>query len=245
MGTGAAEQFYAELHRVLLNEYGADKEEPWVSDRLTRVMTRLNAVRQDGTPLVATCLRVPAFTAFTTPGCNLYIARQLLERLPSDECTAFVLSHEVAHHDLQHLELFHSWLDVLPKGDVGFVIASLICKVSHRLYGPERESEADQYAIELCLDAGFDGERCLQAFDILESEALHRGHIDGVFGPENLLDPTDPQQGSLAYQAQRWLWSRMRRYLPLRERREIAWAFYRRRLDERDKRRAREPDGRH
>lgn len=233
MTHSAAEQFYAELHNALLDEYGAETEESWVGERLTRVMTRLNAVRQDGSPLVAYCLRIPGFTAFTTPGRNLYIARRLLERLPTDDCTAFVLGHEVAHHDLQHLDLFHSWLDVLPRGEVGMVLASLVWKVAHRLYGPERESQADQYAVELCLDAGFHGEHCLQAFDILENEALNRGDIDGVFGPENLLDPTDPDQGSLAHQAQRWLWSRARRYLPLRERRDVTWAFYRRRLEER------------
>src|SRR5215831_4111715 len=156
----AAEQFYAELHRELLDEYASEKEEPWVAERLGRVMERLNAVRQDGTPLLAHCLRIPVYTAFTVPGRNPYIARQLLERLPSDESTAFVLGHEVAHHDLQHLQRFHTWLDVLPKGEVGLVLASLVWKASHRLYGPERESQANQYAIELCLDAGFDGELC-------------------------------------------------------------------------------------
>src|SRR5262245_9160319 len=109
MTASAAEQMYAELHSWLLAEYGGETEEPWVAQRLERVMARLNAVRQDGIPLVAHCLRIPAFTAFTTPGCNLYVARQLLERLPTDECAAFVLGHEVAHHDLGHLEVFHSW----------------------------------------------------------------------------------------------------------------------------------------
>ncbi len=229
----AAEEFYAELHQELLDEYGSEREEPWVAERLARVMDRLNAVRKDGAPLLAHCLRIPVCNAFTVPGCNLYIARQLLERLPTDESTAFALGHEIAHHDLRHMDVFHTWLDVLPKGKVGLVLASLVWKASHRLYGPERESQADQYSIELCLDAGFNGELCLQAFDILEHEALNRGDIDGVFGPENLLDPTDPDQGSLAYQAQRWMWTRAHRYVPLRERRETTWAFYRRRLVER------------
>lgn len=237
MAAGAAERFYGELHDELLAEYGADSEEPWVGERLSRVMARLNAAREDGIPLVAYCLRIPAFTAFTVPGRNLYITRQLLERLPSDDCTALVLGHEVAHHDLGHLELFDRWLEVLPKGSVGLVLATVIWKVAHRLYGPERESHADEYAIELCLDAGFSGEQCLHAFEIIEHEALHRGDIDGVFGPENLLDPTDPDQRSPAFRAQRWLWSRVHRYLPLRERREIAWAFYRRRVVEREKKR--------
>src|SRR5262245_64254942 len=115
MTASAAEQFYAELHSELLAEYGADTEEAWVGERLDRVMTRLNAVRRDGLPLVAHCLRIPAFTAFTVPGCNLYVARQVLERLPTDECDAFVLGHEVAHNDIRLIEIFHICLNVLLK----------------------------------------------------------------------------------------------------------------------------------
>lgn len=68
---------------------------------------------------------------------------------------------------------------------------------------------------------------------LLENESLNRGDIDGVFGPENLLDPTDPKQDSTAYALQRWLSTHARGYLPLRERQDIAWAYNRRRIAER------------
>ncbi|HEY9226975.1 MAG TPA: M48 family metalloprotease [Gemmatimonadaceae bacterium] len=226
------QRLHGELHAELLAEYSLETE-AWVGERLERVMARLNAVRQDGYPLVAHCLAIPASAAFTTPAPHIYVSRQLLERLPTDDCTAFVLGHEVAHHDLRHLDLFQGWTHALPGGVVGSLTAAVFRHLSHRLYGPERESQADQYAIEICLDAGYDGERALQAFDILENEILNRGDIDGVFGPENLLDPTDPGRGGMAFEIQRWMWTRARRYLPLRERREITWAFYRRRLVER------------
>jgi hypothetical protein len=115
----------------------------------------------------------------------------------------------------------------------GTLAAAVFRKLSHGLYGPDRETQADQYSVELCLNAGYDGERCLRAFDILENESLNRGDVDGVFGPENLLDPTDPGQGSRAYAIQRWLWIHAHRYLPLHERGEIALAYHRRRLVER------------
>jgi catechol 2,3-dioxygenase-like lactoylglutathione lyase family enzyme len=226
------QKLHADLHAELLAEF-ATETEAWVGERLDRVMARLNAVRTDGVPLAAHCLAIRACTAFTTPAPHIYIGRRLLERLPSDEATAFVLGHEVAHHDLRHLDLFRGWVDLLPKGAVGSLAAAAFRKLSHRMYGPQRESQADQYSVALCLDAGYDGERCLQAFDILENESLNRGDVDGVFGPESLLDPTDPEQGSTAYEIQRWLWIHARRYLPLRERRDIAWAFYRRRSSER------------
>jgi Zn-dependent protease with chaperone function len=231
--TNAGDQaLYAALHAALLAELVWETE-AWVGERLERVMLRLNAVRTDGVALSAHCLAIPECTAFTTPGPYVYISRPLLERLPSDEAVAFILGHESAHHDLRHLDLFRGWSALLPTGAIGSFAAAIFRKLSHRMYGPTRESQADQYAIELCLDAGYDGARCLQAFDILENESLNRGDIDGVFGPENLLDPTDPRQGGTAYALQRWLSSHSRRYLPLRERREIAWTYYRRRLEER------------
>ena len=226
------QSIHAELHAELLDEFGMETE-AWVGERLTRVMGRLNAVRTDGVPLTAHCLSIRACTAFTTPAPHVYIARVLLERLATDEATAFVLAHEVAHHDLRHLDLFRGWTELLPKGTVGSIAAAVFRNLSHELYGPTRESQADQYAVELCLVAGYDGAKCLHAFDILDNESLNRGNVDGVFGPDNLLDPTDPGQGGRAYAIQRWLWTHAHRYLPLRERKEISWAYYRRRVVER------------
>jgi Zn-dependent protease with chaperone function len=203
----------------------------WARERVDRVMTRFNAVRPDGRPLVAEILRSPVPNAFAAPGRYVYITRRLLERLPSDECAAFVLGHEVGHHDLGHLASFRGWTEWLPRNVAGAVGASLVQQLGHRLYGPEREADADRYAVALCVDAGYSGERCLQAFQILENEMLDRGGYDAVFGPEALLDPTDPDQGGVAYELQRWLWTRAHRYLPLRERRELAWAYLRTRGD--------------
>ena len=90
------------LHEELVSEY-AGEIEAWAIERVRRVMARLNAERPDGAPLVAEILWVPACNAFTTVGSYVYISRRLLERLPSDDATAFVLAHEIAHHDCGHL----------------------------------------------------------------------------------------------------------------------------------------------
>jgi predicted Zn-dependent protease len=225
-------QISADVHRELLAEFGTETE-AWVGERLTRVMARLNAVRTDCAPLTAHCLAIRACTAFTIIGEQIYIARVLLERLADDEATAWALAHEVAHHDLGHLELHRGWTELLPRGAAGSVVAAVFRNLSHQMYGPTRETQADQYAVELCLDAGYDGGNCLRALDVLEMELLNRGDVDGVFGPENLLDPTDPEQGGTAYAIQRWVWTHAHRYLPLHERREIAWSYLRRRLVER------------
>ena len=224
------DEFDDELGEWLHDELLARSEpetEAWATERVARVMARFNAARRDGRPLVAEILRSPVLNAFAAPGRYVYITRRLLERLPSDECAAFMLGHEVAHHDLGHLSRFSGIAEWLPRNVAGAVGAGLLQLLAHRVHGPEREAEADRYAVALCLDAGYSGERCLQAFQILENETLDRGGYDAVFGPEPLLDPTDPEQGSASYELQRWLWTRAHRYLPLSERRDLAWEYLR------------------
>ena len=209
------------LHEELVANY-ANETEAWALDRVARVMACLNDHRRDRDALEAIILWIPIPTVFTTVGKYVYISRALLERLPSDDAAAFWLAHEAAHHDLGHLDLFGQWARWIPRISGAGYLAAIARLLEYRAYGPEKEADADAYAVELCVDAGYNGEMCLQAFDIMENLALDRGDIDGVFGPENLLDPTDPDMNSTTYGVQRWLWTRARGYLPLRERRERA-----------------------
>jgi hypothetical protein len=48
---------------------------------------------------------------------------------------------------------------MLPRGTAGTLAAAVFRNLSHGLYGPERETKADQYSVELCLDAGKEAER--------------------------------------------------------------------------------------
>jgi len=214
------------LHGELVREY-AGETEAWATERCARVMTRLNAERMDAEPKEAVILLLPRSRAFTTVGRYVYISRRLLERLPSDDEVAFVLAHEIAHHDCGHLDLYRGWSSWIPRSKATSYVAARLALMEHGMYSPEKEAQADLYALQLCLDAGYDGDRCAHFFAILENESLDEGDYDGVFGPENLLDPTDPAHGSAAHEVQRWLWTRMRGYLPLRERRERVIAYVR------------------
>ncbi|MEO6209804.1 MAG: M48 family metalloprotease [Gemmatimonadaceae bacterium] len=221
-----AADIHIELHDDLISEFGWETE-PWVSERLERVIGRLNATRSGNRPpLIAHSLSLPSCSAFTTPTTNIYVSRRLMEVLSSDDMVAMILAHEIAHHDLGHLDLFEGALKLIPRG-VGGSLAVLTFRLfEDQFYGPEREAAADLFAVDLCGKAGYNVERCIQAFTKLEQEHLNAGDIDGVYGPENLLDPTDPHQGSTAYAVQRWLWIRAHRYLPLHERRARAIAHY-------------------
>lgn len=190
-------------------------------------MARLNAVRTDREPKEAVILLLPRSTAFTFLGRYVYISRRLYERLPSDETVAFILAHEIAHHDCGHLALYQGLSSWLPRSAATSYLAVVTALLERNIYSAEKETQADLYAIQLCLDAGYNGELCAQLLTILENESLDAGDIDGVYGPENLLDPTDPEQDSVGYQVQRWLWTRSRGYLPLRERQERVAAYLR------------------
>lgn len=217
------------LHAECVAQWGEERE-AWALERVERVMARLNAARPDGRALRAEILAMPEPNAFTAPGRWVYLGRVLLERCLTDDMAAFILAHEIAHHDCGHVaSLQRGWAAYLPSSVAGTVTASIFRAASHALHGPEREAEADRYAIALCLDAGYDAQRCLQAFDLLEMVHLDRGDIDGVFGPEALLDPSDPLQASWKGELGKWLWTRSRRYLPLRERRALVEQVIRRR----------------
>src|SRR5207253_1663864 len=115
----------------------------------------------------------------------IYVLRELLQRCASDDPVAFVLAHEMAHHDLGHLDPFAGRAAFLRRIPAGADVALLLRAAQWLLISPEAESAADAYAVDLCLRAGFDGRRCLELFDILEAAALDYRDIDIVFGPED------------------------------------------------------------
>jgi predicted Zn-dependent protease len=191
----------------------------WAIERVRRVGERLQRDRPPEARLVVEVPWMDEMTAFVAPGRYIYFSRALLERC-DDESAAFVIAHEIAHHDLGHLDFFPDWLAKAGRlaRISGAVMGSLLQEMEKRIYGPENECLADQYGLWLCLKAGYDGDRCLAIFDHLESDALDRRDLDMVYGP----DPSDDELAEDAGWNTRlkiWLWQRSRGYLPIRDRR--------------------------
>jgi Zn-dependent protease with chaperone function len=210
-------EFSEWFHSEVVAEF-AQESEPWAVQRVHRVQTQLNVFRARLKPLDCTILWIPPPIAFTLHGSHIYVSRSLLERLPADDGTAFVLAHEAAHHDLGHLDLFAGWADWIPQSEATAYVAALARLFEHKTYGPQRENDADDYAVRLCHRAGYEVTRAVEALQILENLALDRGDISGVYGPENLLDPTDPERSSRSYRVQEWLWTHLHGYHPVHER---------------------------
>ncbi len=210
-------EFSEWLHTELVTEF-AHESEPWAMERVQRVMAHLNDFRPGMPPLECVILWVPPPVAFTLAGTYMYMSRTLLQRLASDDSVAFVLGHEAAHHDLGHLDLFAGWTSLLPQSNATVYIAMLARLLEHKRYGPQRENDADDFALRLCHRAGYNAERAAQALAILANLALDAGDVAGVYGPENLLDPTDPKRDSASFHVQEWLWTHLHGYHPLHER---------------------------
>ena len=54
---------------------------------------------------------------------------------------------------------------------------------------PARETDADRLAIEMCIDAGYDPERCIAALQHLVNVSLDYGDVDGVLGADERASP--------------------------------------------------------
>ena len=78
----------------------------FMPDRVRVAAERLQRTRPAGERFVAEVPWFNAFTAFTAPGRYIYFSRALLERCPHEDSAAFVIAHEIAHHDLGHLAHF-------------------------------------------------------------------------------------------------------------------------------------------
>jgi hypothetical protein len=199
--------------------------EAWAVEQVTRVASRLQTGRQADEQLEVIIPWIRAITAFTAPGRWIYVSRRLLERCPEDEPLAFVIAHEIAHNDLEHLKLWPDWMPRFAQARGGGIAVAAFAGIERRLYGPERECDADRHGLELCIAAGYDPRRCLNWFNTMEQVALDLGDHDMVFGPDPDSDDELMQEAPWLTKARVWAWQRTRGYLPIRDRRAALWAY--------------------
>lgn len=156
----------------------------WAGERVDRVTARLQAEIPAPWRLETLVIWLGTYTAFTGPGRTIYFSRTLLERMPDDDAAAFVIAHELAHHRLGHVpRLSRSWY-FLP-------LQIVLFRLRRNIVSAEHERDADLLAIELCVDAGYDPERCIAALELLDQIVLDYGDLDGSLGSE---DPDAPQE---------------------------------------------------
>lgn len=193
------------VHEQLTEEFVVDAT--WAQERAERVADRLNAVR-GADPLEPVVLWASGLQAFTFPGHRIYLTRELMEQLPGEGAVAFVLGHEMAHHDLGHLSVDPRIAAALPNLRLASDVA-LVAKHALTVWArPEWELAADERGARLAITAGWRLDDCLDALRTLERWALDHRQLEAVFG----LDPE--RAGPLG----EWLRQRRIGYLSLRDR---------------------------
>ena len=211
------------VHARLMDAYGAERA-AWAIDRVRRVEERLQRGRPADARKPVEILWIPEVSALRVAGRYVYVSRRLLERTTSDEPIALAVAHEIAHHDLGHVGQLFEVANELG-GVWGRHLAGLLAAtVQRQAFGPERELDADAHALDLCLAAGYDAAKCIQLFDILESDALDHGAVEGVFGPASVVDARLNGEAEWKLGLRKWLWERSRGYPSLHERRQALLA---------------------
>ena len=194
------------------------EKEGWAPESAMRVADRLQFDRPTEERFEVVVYWATLVTAFTVPGRLIFFSRRLLERCRTDEMIAFVIAHEIAHHDLGHVDLFPTWMKGFTKVRGGWIVGAAAHAVERRLYGPERECHADRHALQLCSKAGYDPVRCLEVFQILEAYLLDMRRDDLVYGLDPESDRELSSDAPLHTKIRIWAWTRAKGYLPVQDR---------------------------
>lgn len=211
---GAGEWILSEIREECVIE-----ESGWAPELVDRVADRLQAEVPVAERLQVVVYWGSLVNAFTVPGRYIFVCRPLLDRCRTEEAAAFVIAHELAHHRLGHLALFRGWTRGLRRWAGGEMAAVLAVQAQRLLTNPEKERDADRLALDLCLGAGYDPERCLELFDVLEANCLDWGRVTAVCGPDLPGDrELDGKPGPFT-RLRLWFWERGFGYLPLDRRR--------------------------
>ncbi len=154
----------------------------WILARVSRVLNKLQLVRKTSSKEVVV-FRSELNSAFTAPGQFIYISTRLFERCATDEMLAMVIAHEMAHHDLGHIDL--KW-PRMPR------ISFLVDVVRRSIHSQKNELAADALAMGMCIEAGYDAQLCLGIFRVLEHISLDYGNIDAVLAGTNSSSGSHP-----------------------------------------------------
>lgn len=215
-GERDAGRAFGEAFRLELREQVPFDRSGESYDIVQRAAARVQARRSLGRRFRVEVPWIPAVPAFTVAGRYIYVSRHFVDRFPEEAGIAFAIAHEIAHHELGHVDAWTRWVRrarwLLP-GEAGLTAGVVAAALEAYLVRPEQELAADRYALRLCCRAGYEEHACLRALDQLSTLALERRDLELVYGPEE-GDGRPP--GRVA----RWLWERTRRYPSLHARRE-------------------------
>lgn len=122
-------------------------------------------------------VQAPEANAFALPGGYVFVTRRLLELCGGEDEVAYLLAHEMGHVLERHpaeQKLVRTLMHALRAG-------RFASELLGKAYSREQEHEADQKAMELAGEAGFDREAGLRVLRKLGKAAPETGEITRYF----------------------------------------------------------------
>lgn len=139
----------------------------------------------------------------------------MVQMCRNDAALAMVIAHEMAHHDLGHLNIMPEALTKLFGATISFYLIFFVRGLKQFVNGADDECDADLYGLKLCIKAGYDPKKCLELFDVIKKDSLDKGGIESAYGSEASLE-YDFGERTLSNKTQKWLDERFAGYYPLR-----------------------------
>jgi hypothetical protein len=204
---------WAEAARAELEARALGETANWAGEQVRRVAARLNRMRVPRDKLEPALIAAEAARAFTLPGRRVYVPRGLLRGLPHDGALAFVLAHEMAHHDLGHIQFVAERIADVPAAPAAVALLGAV----RMLRSADLEVASDVEALKLCLRAGYPRAECLEAFRAMETLWAETGGAEIALGFES--GDLEAAMGRFFEEAPQWQWERKRGYLSFRDRR--------------------------
>ncbi|MCB0825771.1 MAG: M48 family metallopeptidase [Armatimonadetes bacterium] len=172
--------------------------------RVQRVLDRLiNSLPSKPYPFQAVVIADNQVNAFCLPGGYMCVNEGLLVEMPSDEELAFTLAHEIGHGYKRHwarraqrrqtdtgVEILVSILGNQPINNDQIILNAI-------RYTRELESEADRFATELYLRAGFPPDHVTDGIQVLSK-------LFGSKSNEPIYQKTHPDNGDRIKNIQKW-----------------------------------------
>jgi predicted Zn-dependent protease len=169
----------------MAREFGGPLQDARAQDIVKGIGAKLvksSAARKSGYPFEFTALADPrTINAFALPGGPIFITAALLGRLKTEGQVAAVLGHEIGHvfgrHSAEHMakDSFYSGMAnaaVLSGIDpTGGAVASSVAQMKSLSYGRADETEADEFGIDLLVQAGYDPRAMIEVMKILAASA--------------------------------------------------------------------------
>ena len=128
----------------------------------------------------------PVINAFALPGGFVYITRGILAHMNNEAELAIVLGHEIGHVTARHGAEQYSRQQLAGLGlGVGSILSPTVARVGQLAetglgllflkYGRDDETQADELGVQYATKAGYDPERGVKFFEVLDRQQQESG----------------------------------------------------------------------